>query len=249
MVNLPQFLRWGNRPDLRCKQPDFGFTPQQNRGSYFQPVVHRPGYRLALNAVRLDGGRLAPGRRSVLLFAIFGRAGCPSHTEAMSLGRNRLSFPLKLGVMGNAVSKNLTPKEFGPESVLEYLSQFLAQSEAGLIIGETHQSIRVLRALLRSRAMVEAHSAEDALTALVQGCSAFMVLTPPLDTQLYFLLCQYAEKSRTIRLMNRRSLELSCVTVEPSMAHLLLLVAKDDLNTIEERHPIRSKIGPIERFS
>jgi hypothetical protein len=139
--------------------------------------------------------------------------------------------------------------EHGPASVLEYLEGFLNQSDAGLIVGETHQSIRVLRALLRSRALRQSHTAEEALSCLAEDMSTFIVIAPPLDTQLYYLLCQYSSQTKTIQVMKQRSMELSQLPIEPSKAHLLFIVAADDLKLIEAKHRVSEKVGSIERFS
>lgn len=143
----------------------------------------------------------------------------------------------------------MTRSEQTANSLMIYLAGFLAQSEAGLIICDSFESTKALSKFLRSQGLQEKSSAESCLQSLADGQSTFVTLTPPLDTQMYYLLCQYARRPGLIQLLNRRTYELAMVSIEPTEAHLLFLVTRSDLLAIEERHAIRDKIGLVERFS
>ena len=140
-------------------------------------------------------------------------------------------------------------EENGAWPALEaFKARVSGQEDAALIVADTYSKLKSIKHALRQLNFQGATDALSTLNVLAQGESAYITIAPPLDMQIYCLLCQYGKRPGVIQLMDSTSFELTTTMIDPTSAHLVLLTTADDLHAIERRHRVNDKVGVIERF-
>lgn len=134
------------------------------------------------------------------------------------------------------------------QKLSEYLSYFLKQKEAGLVIIKDENQISDAQDRIKLNGLALAKDWREVINKFRSNQSVCLELTADFSKETYDLIAQYSARSSAIQIMDRNSMKLNSIQFDPFKSHLLLIATEENLAKIEKNYSIKDRVGLVERI-
>lgn len=134
------------------------------------------------------------------------------------------------------------------EKLAEYLTYFLKQKEAGLIIIENENQLEEAKNQIGETDFAVTSLWQEVIDNFKNQKSVCLVLAENFSKEQYDLIAQYFARSGFIQIMDKKTMKLISIQFDSFKCHLLLLTSQNVLSEIEKNYSLKDKVGLIERI-